>query len=240
MVASWTIAPRIELEDILPFLSPGSILGVYDEGGRVDWDAELSTPVVMLSGFDLLRRPTGDPACFHCVVPGSSSTITPAELRGALSVLLGSSRGLALGTARIGVLLGVAHRILCPARERFSGPYRSRTSGAHGQRSSGSWEAPSPRPWRLIEPAEVARHATMSLKVASGPAAAKLLEAWPSLRVGTEAIHLLLAGGTPEEILERLRSGGIRVTGSAVWYPTLQCSPFDNPTPDVERLPRLG
>ena len=203
-------APRIELQDLLPFLSPGTVVGMYDDAGWFDWGLPGSLPVEILSVYDLLSRPTGDPDHFHCVILGSSHGISAAELRGALAVLQGASRGLAVVTSRIGILLQVAQRILCPVRER--------RSGAHARRSSGAWPAPVPGTWRLLDPAEVARQATLSLRVLDHHAAVRAIEERTSVRVSDDLVHLVLDGGTAEEVLERLWSQDIRVTGSAVWY----------------------
>ena len=219
MPSAWPTAPRIELQDLLPFLSPGTIVGVYDDAGWLDWEVERSDPVEILSVYDLLSRPAGDPGHFHCVILGGSHSISVAELSGALAVLLGSSRGLALVTSRVGILLQVAHRILCPVRERRAGP--------HGRRSSGGWPAPAPGTWHLLDPGDVARQATLTLRVLDIRAAVRAIEGWPSVRVSADLLHLALEGGTAEEILERLWSNDIRVTGSSVWYPALQSSPFE-------------
>jgi hypothetical protein len=219
MPTAWPAAPRIELEELLPFLSPGTIVGVYDDAGWLGWEVVRATPVEILSVYDLLTRPTGDPGRFHCVILGGSHGISVAELSGALAVLLGSSRGLALFTSRVGLLLQVAHRILGPVRER---------AGLPGRRSSGAWLAPAPGSWRLLDPADVARQATLSLRVPDSRAALRAIEESASVRVGADLLHLALKGITPEEILERLWSHDVRVTGSAVWYPALQSSPFEN------------
>jgi hypothetical protein len=223
MATAWLNFPRIELKDLLPFLSPGTIVGVYDDAGWLNWEIERTTPVEILSIYDLLSRPAGDPALFHCVILGASCAVSAAGLSGSLAVLLQSSRGLALVASRVGMLLQVAHRILCPVRDRRSGP--------HGRRSSGGWPAPTPAAtpgsWRLLDPADLARQALLSLQVADSRAAVRAIEGSSSVRVSADLVHVALEGGTPEEILERLRSHDIRVNGSAVWYPALQSSPFE-------------
>lgn len=219
MPTAWPTAPRIELQELLPFLSPGTIVGVYDDAGWLGWEVERSTSVEVLSVYDLLSRPNGDPGHFHCVILGGSHGISVAELSGALAVLLGASRGLALVTSRVGILLRVAHRILGSVRER---------PGPLGRRSSGSWLAPAPGTWRLLDPGDVAREATLSLRVLDSRAAVRAIEEWVAVRVSADLLHLALKGLTPEEVLERLWSRDIRVTGSAVWYPALQSSPFEN------------
>ncbi|MEP7326138.1 MAG: hypothetical protein ABI836_09340 [Gemmatimonadota bacterium] len=219
MTTAWPIAPRIDLQDLVPFLSPGTIVGVYDAAGWLDWQVERPAPVEILSVYDLLSRPSGDPGRFHCVILGGSHGISVAELGGALAVLVGTSRGLALVTSRVGILLQLSHRIL--------GPIRERTSGPHPRRTSGGWISPVPGNWRLLEPADVARQAMLSLRVGDSRAAVRALDGRSSVRVSGDLVHLGLEGGTPEEILERLWCNDIRVTGSAVWYPALQSSPLE-------------
>jgi hypothetical protein len=221
MATAWLNSPRIELQDLLRFLSPGTIVGLYDDAGWLDWEIEPATPVEILSVYDLLSRPAGDPGLFHCVILGSSCAVSAAGLSGALAVILQSSRGLALVASRVGMLLRVAHRILCPVRDRRSGP--------HGRRSSGGWPAPNATPgsWRLLDPADLARQAMLSLRVPDSRAVVRAIEGSSACRVSDGLVHVALEGGTPEEILERLRSHDIRVTGSAVWYPALQSSPFE-------------
>jgi hypothetical protein len=223
MSTAWPTASRIELKDLLPFLSPGTIVGVYDDAGWLDWDVEPATPVEILSVYDLLSRPAGDPGLFHCVILGGSCAVSAAGLSGSLAVLLQASRGLALVASRVGTLLQASHRILCPVRER--------RSGSHGRRSSGAWPAPiptaTPGTWCLLDPADLARQATLSLRVGDSRAAVKAIEGSAPVRVNADLVHLSLEGGTAEEILERLRSHDIRVTGSVVWYPPLQSSPFE-------------
>jgi len=223
MATAWLNSPRIELQALLPFLSPGTVVGVYDEAGWLDWEIEPATPVEILSVYDLLSRPAGDAGLFHCVILGSSCAVSAAGLSGALAVILQSSRGVALVASRIGMLLRVAHRILCPVRDRRSGP--------HGRRSSGGWPAPGPTAapgsWHLLDPADLARQAMLSLQVPDSRAVVRAIEGSSPCRVSAGLVHVALEGGTPEEILERLRSHDIRVTGSAVWYPALQSSPFE-------------
>lgn len=221
MSTAWPTASRIDLKDLLPFLSPGTIVGVYDAAGWLDWEIEPDTQVEILSGYDLLGRPAGDPRRFHCVILGGSPGSSAAELSGALAVLLQASRGLALVASRVGTLLRVAHRILCPVAERRSGP--------HGRRSSGGWAAPSAAPgnWRLQDPADLARQATLSLRVGDTRAAVREIERSAMVWVSGGLVHVALEGGTPEEVLERLRGHDIRVTGSVVWHPALQSSPFE-------------
>ena len=239
MSLAWPAAPGIELPELLPFLSAGTVVGVYADGSWAEWDIAPAGSLVTLSAYDLIHRPTGDPDRFHCVVAGGASGIPLSELRGALAVLAERSRGLALVASRVGTLLHSAHRILGPVKERTAGSH-SRSSGGHGQRTSGSWMLHPPRLWRLLDPAEIRQHAVLSLRVANGTAAAQALQSWSSLRVSGNLIHVALEGDSAEEILERLWSAGIPVAGSAVWYPALQSSPLENAPPVIERPPPPG
>lgn len=228
MFPAWPLANRIELAEILPFLSHGTIVGVYDDGSWVDWDGEPADCIVMLSSYDLLRRPAPDPGRYHCIVHRSQRGFAIARLRGALDSLLGGSRGLALVTPRIGLLLAAAQRILGPARDRQSSVSRLRAGTSSVVRSSGGWVLPATRPWQLIVPTEIARSAVLSVRVANTVGAGRLLASWQSVRLSEDLVHVSLDGGSPEEVLDRLKSGGIRVVASRVWYPSLQTSPLEN------------
>lgn len=241
MPPAWHLTPGVDLQEIVPYLSPGSVVGVFDDGGWVDWEIEPAALIVLLSGYDLEQRAPVDSTRFHFVIHNSTSQLTPARLGGALSILARKSRGVALVTSRIGVMLRAVQRVLSPIRDRLPGPRLSASLARQPRHSSGAWIAPLARQWRLVDPGELAGQAMLSLQVEKPSAAARVLEeGFDQVRVDGDILHQPLGRVTPEAILERLSSRAVRVLSSAVWYPPLQCCPFESQTPDVERHRRSG
>lgn len=241
MPPAWHLTPGVDLQEIVPYLSPGSVVGVFDDGGWVDWDIEADGPVVLLSGYDLQQRNPVDPARFHFMIHNGTSQLTAARLGSALSMLARRSRGVALVTSRIGVMLRAVQRVLSPVRDRLTVPRRSASLAPRPRHSSGAWIAPLARHWRLVDPDEIAGQAMLCLQVEKPAAAVRLLEeGFDPVRLDGDLLHVALGPVSPEAILERLNSRALRVLASAVWYPPLQSCPFESAPSDVERHRRWG
>jgi hypothetical protein len=241
MPPAWHLTPGVDLQEIVPYLSPGSVVGVFDDGGWVDWEIEPGALIVLLSGYDLEQRAPVDSTRFHFVIHNSTSQLSPARLGGALAILARRSRGVALVTSRIGIMLRAVHRVLSPIRDRLPVPRLSSSLPRPPRHSSGAWITPLARQWRLVDPAELVGQAMLSLQVEKPGVAARLLEdGCDQVRVDGEVLHLPLGRVTPEAMLERLSSRAVRVRSSAVWYPPLQSCPFEGEPPDVERHRRPG
>src|SRR5262245_59176481 len=198
MPPAWHLIPGVDIQEVVPYLSPGSVVGVYDDGGWVDWELDAGAPVVLLSGYDLQHRAAVDSSRFHFVIHNGTSQLTPVQLGGALAVLARKSRGVALLTSRVGVMLRAAHRVLSPVRDRAPVPRAVRGLGSRARNSSGAWVSPLARQWRLVDPEDLAGQATLSLRVDQPAVASRMLgEAIDSVKAEGDLVHLVLGRITP-------------------------------------------
>lgn len=213
-----SLAPsRCEPRDLLRLLAPGQVVGLFEGNQWIDWggpcgpDLEILTPgrTAMLNRVN--RRG------FHLVVDTNGN---PRALGGLVDCLAGTSRGVAVVSARLGALLRWASRIATvPAGPpRASGPFRPRTSGAvFGFRET---------TLRIVESAQVQDSAMLSVGLPDPARAVGVLGGFfPDLQVDRATLHLQLRGYHAEEVLGRLREEGIPVTASVVWYRLLQNCP---------------
>ena len=217
MTASAALA-RCEPADLLPLLSPGQAIGLFQGTQWIDWSAP--SP----SGLEIL--PLSPPSRIWRVSRSRCHLVLDDEEPGSglaafLEWLVRESKGVALVSPRLGTLLRLTSRIVAPLAysQRTSGPFRSRTSGAilvFGETTL-----------RVVDRAQVQDSATLSLALADPARAAGVLEgSFPALEAGRNSVHLPLRGHHAEEVLGRLREEGIAVSASAVWYRLLQPCPI--------------
>lgn len=209
--------PRCEPGDLLPLLTPGQVIGLYQGTQWIDWGGNLTPGLEILTSDRPERFWRARRQGFHFVV----DTTGPDNLAAFLDCLAGVSRGVALVSSRLGTLLRRASRVVAqpPYPQRTSGPFRSRTSGALLVFRETTL--------RVVERAQALDSATLSLRVPDPAHTVRVLEAsFPGLQLDRGILHLTLRGHHAEEVLGRLREERIAVTGSAVWYRLLQTCPL--------------
>jgi hypothetical protein len=217
MTASAVSTTRCDPADLVPLLSPGQVIGLYEGNQWIDWSG-LPTPGLEILAADrpeLLWRVGRDR--FHLVVD-STRAINPGAF---LNCLLKLSKGVALVSSRLGTLLQRTSRIVAPPLypHRTSGPFRVRTSGA--------FLVFRETTLRVVERQQVEETATLTIVIPDPVRAIATLESsFPGLQGTRTAVHLPLRGHHPEEVLGRLRADGLAVTASAVWYRLLQNCPL--------------
>ncbi|MEO8296108.1 MAG: hypothetical protein ABI613_11385 [Gemmatimonadota bacterium] len=217
MVEPWSLVQRCSTSDLLRVLSPGMITGIYHGSEWVEWQDEHSSELDLVATSRLDRNAEFSSARFCCLVETGPSP-SPATLGADLLYLLTNTRGVGLVSARAGFLLRWCQRLLFlppQVRERTPGPYRLRNSSPRLMPGAGSL--------RLVDRGEVEQSARLMLRVRNPHAVASILgPGFPDLQVDKCGVQIPLNDHHPEEILGLLRSEGIKVTHSAVWYAVLQ------------------
>lgn len=204
MRRSWPPAPACPPETILPFLSQGRVVGVYDPEGRLDWEGALPAGLILYPSTGI--RPTTRPLADHyyCLLCTGDREHQPS-LAGRARQLARRSRGVAVVADRVGVLLRTAHQLLV---------------AGGGQRVA---EPGLTMGLSLADPALVSASAVLVLRTPTPEQALRLLGPWYRgvERDGT-VIRVPLAGSSAEEVLQRLSSQRVPVSESRVWFPHLQ------------------
>jgi hypothetical protein len=217
MTAPPHTASRCDPTDLLPLLSPGQVVGLYQGTQWIDWSGP--TPEVVVLTPDVPDRVWRvERQRYHFVFDPGGGSLCPG---GFLECLSGVSRGVALVSARLGGLLQRAARIVAPPA------YPQRTSGGFRSRSSGAVLVFRETTLRVAERAQVLDSAVISIAVPDPARAISVLGlSFPALQAERFLLHLSLRGHHSEEVLGRLREEGVSVRGSAVWYRLLQTCPL--------------
>ena len=211
------LGSRCDPADLLPLLSPGQVVGLWQGTQWIDWTSPPpEIEILTAEGPDRVWRI--ERQRYHFVIDPGGHSLCPG---GFLECLSGQSRGIALVSSRLGGLLQRSARIVAlPA-------YPQRTSGGFRTRSSGAVLVFRETTLKVADRAQVLDSATITIAVPDPARAINVLGlSFPELQAERSLVHLSLRGHHSEEVLGRLREEGVVVKGSAVWYRLLQTCPL--------------
>ncbi len=208
-------AGRCEPDDLPHLLEPGLVTGFFLGSPWIDWTAPAGRGVRVIPQNEPVAWHAVDGRCCHLLLDPGTKTFATGAL---IARLLPRSRGVGVASRRAGALLGWADRIVTPQVY----PPSQNTQPDH----CGIIQLVRETLLRISDRSQVLASATLAIALPDSARAARLLDGLGSLHHSDrEGIQVRLEGRHPEEVLGRLREGGIPVTGSVLWYPLLQCRP---------------